>query len=116
MRHRRRGKILDRKKGPREALLRNLAAQVVLYEKVKTTESKAKAVKPLVERMITLGKNPSLHTRRLMQTFFYTEHPVKKIMEELGKRYKDRNGGYTRIIRLGQRQGDGAKMVQIELV
>lgn len=116
MRHRKKGTILDRKKGPREALLRNLAAQVILYEKVKTTETKAKAVKPLVEKMITVGKGSSLHARRLLSNFFYTEHPVKKILEELVKKYKDRSGGYTRIVRLGQRQGDGAKMVQIELV
>lgn len=116
MRHRKKGTILDRKKGPREALLRNLAAQVILYEKVKTTETKAKAVKPLVEKMITVGKASSLAARRLLGQFFYTEYPVRKILEELVKRYKDRSGGYTRIVRLGQRQGDGAKMVQIELV
>lgn len=116
MRHRSKVKILDRKKGPREALLRNLAAQIVLYEKVRTTEAKAKTIKPFVEKMITLGKKPSLHARRQLGSFFYTEHPVKKILEDLGKRYENRSGGYTRIIKLGKRQGDGASMVQIELV
>ena len=116
MRHRKKGKILSREKGPREALLRNLTAQVILYEKVRTTEARAKTVKPMVEKMITVGKEDNLHARRKLQAFFYTSHPVRKILEELNKRYKDRKGGYTRIVRLGQRQGDGAKMVQIELV
>jgi len=116
MRHRKKGKILDRKKAPREALLRNLAASIVLYEKVKTTEAKAKAVKPFVERMITKGKEDTLASRRQLMKFFYTEHPVKKILEVLGPRYKTRKGGYTRIIKMGPRKNDGAKMVQIELV
>ena len=98
------------------SMLRNLAAQVLLYEKVKTTEAKAKAVKPLVEKAITLSKKPSLHVRRELQTFFYTKNPVIKLFDDLSKRYQNRSGGYTRIVRLGPRQGDGAKMVQIELV
>ncbi len=116
MRHRKSGKILDRNKASREALLRNLAASVVLYEKVKTTEAKAKAVRPLVERAITSGKTSDLATRRKLMKFFYTEHPVNKILEELGPRYKERPGGYTRIVKLGARKGDGAEIVQIELV
>jgi large subunit ribosomal protein L17 len=116
MRHRKKGKVLDRAKAPREALLRNLAASVILYEKVKTTEAKAKAVKPMVERAITTGKKPSLAARRNLMRIFYTEHPVKKILEVLGPRYATRPGGYTRIVKLGTRQGDGANVVQIELV
>ncbi len=116
MRHRKKGKVLDRAKAPREALLRNLAASVILYEKVKTTEAKAKAVKPMVERAITTGKKPSLAARRNLMRIFYTEHPVKKILEVLGPRYATRPGGYTRIVKLGTRQGDGAQVVQIELV
>jgi large subunit ribosomal protein L17 len=116
MRHRKAGKILGRKKAPREALLRNLATSVILYEKIKTTEAKAKAVKPLVEKAITRGKTPTLASRRLLMKFFYTDHPVKKILEVLGPRYMERKGGYTRIIKLGARQGDGAAMVQLELV
>lgn len=107
---------MDRAKAPREALLRNLAASVILYEKVKTTEAKAKAVKPMVERAITTGKKPSLAARRNLMRIFYTEHPVKKILEVLGPRYATRPGGYTRIVKLGTRQGDGAQVVQIELV
>ncbi len=116
MRHRKKGKILDRKKAPREAMLRNLAASIVLHEKVKTTSAKAKAVKPLVEKAITTGKTNSLASRRRLLKFFYTDHPVKKILEVLGPRYEKRPGGYTRIIKLGHREGDGAEMVQIELV
>jgi large subunit ribosomal protein L17 len=116
MRHRKKGKILDRKKAPREALLRNLAASIVLYEKVKTTQAKAKAVKPLVEKSITTSKAGTLAARRNLMKTFYTEEPVKKLLEVLGPRYKERPGGYTRIIKLGPRQGDGAEMVQIELV
>ncbi len=116
MRHRNSGKILDRKKGPREALLRNLATSIVLFEKVKTTRAKAKAVRPLVERMITTGKRGGLVSRRKLSSFFYSENAAKKVLEELGPRYKDRAGGYTRITNLVRREGDGAEMVQIELV
>lgn len=116
MRHRKKGTILGREKAPREALLRNLAASVILYEKVKTTQAKAKAVKPLVEKAITSGKKPTLASRRKLMGFFYTEHPVKKIFEVLGPRYQSRSGGYTRITKIGSRKNDGADMVQIELV
>ena len=116
MRHRNKGKTLGRTKAPREALLRNLAASIVLYEKVQTTEAKAKLVRPLVEKMITKGKEPTLAARRELHSFFYTEQPVKKILEVLGPKYKTRPGGYTRITRLRTRQGDAAKVVQIELV
>ncbi len=116
MRHRKSGKKLGRKQGPRASLMRNLAASVVLYEKVKTTEAKAKAVRPLVERAITRGKKPTLAARRLLMKLFYTEPPVRKILEVLGPRYATRPGGYTRIVKIGPRQGDGGAMAQIELV
>lgn len=116
MRHQKKKVTLDRKKAPRVALLKNLAASVVLYEKVKTTRAKAKAVQPLVEKMITIGKDNTLAARRELLSFFHTENPVKKIMEDLGKRYAGRKGGYTRIIKLGNRAGDAAEMVSIELV
>lgn len=116
MRHRKKGKILGREKGPREALLRNLTASVILYEKVKTTAAKAKAVRPLVEHAITTGKAGTLHARRELLRYFYTEQPVKKILEVLGPKYQNRAGGYTRITKLGLRQGDAASVVQIELI
>lgn len=116
MRHRKKGTILDRKQGPRTALIKGLVTSILLYEKVRTTRAKAKAAQPLVEKMITVGKAGTLHARRELLKFFPIAHPVKKIMEELAPRYKDRTGGYTRMTRLGERQGDGAEMVQIELV
>ncbi|MBT5808583.1 50S ribosomal protein L17 [Candidatus Uhrbacteria bacterium] len=116
MRHRKKGKILGRPKASREALLRNLAASIVLHEKVQTTVAKAKAVKPFVERAITTGKTPTLASRRKLMKFFYTAHAVEKILDVLGPRYANRPGGYTRIVKIGPRKNDGADMVQIELV
>jgi large subunit ribosomal protein L17 len=116
MRHRNKNKILDRKKGPRELMLRNLAASILLYEKVKTTRAKAAAVRPLVERLITAAKVGDLNARRGLIKVLLQKNAVKKTLEVLGVRYKSRPGGYTRIIKLGTRAGDGAAMVQIELV
>ena len=116
MRHRKKGKILDRKKQPRKALLRSLATNLILYEKIKTTEAKAKAVKPIVEKLVTKGKANDLHARRELIKYLYVENAVKKVLEDLSPRYKDRKGGYLRIVKLNPRQGDGAKMAQIEFV
>lgn len=116
MRHRNKVKILDRKKESRKALLRSLATNLILFEKIKTTEAKAKTIKPIVEKLITKGKAGDLHAKRELMKYLYVENAVKKVLEELGPRYKERKGGYTRIIKLGTRQGDAAKMVQIEFV
>ena len=116
MRHSNKNKILDREKQPRELMLRNLASSILIYEKVKTTQAKAKAVKPLVERMITSAKKGDLNARRGLIKVLLQKNAIKKSMEVLGDRYKERSGGYTRIVKLGARQGDGAQMVQIELV
>lgn len=116
MRHRHSIPTLDRKKAPREALLRNLAMSVVLHEKVKTTSAKARAVRPLVEQSITIGKEGTLVARRRLHAIFYHVNAVKKVLEVLAPRYKDRQGGYTRITKLGRRQGDGAEIVQLEFV
>ena len=116
MRHRIKNKILGREKEPREMMLRNLAASILMYEKVKTTEAKAKAVKSLVERLITSAKKNDLNSRRKLISVLPQKMAIKKAMEVLGKRYEGRDGGYTRIVKLGARQGDGAKMAQIELV
>ncbi len=97
-------------------MFRNLATSIILYEKVKTTKAKAKSVRSLVERMITTSKTGTIAARRNIAKSLYGDNTVKKLIEELGPRYKDREGGYTRITALGQRQGDGAEMVQIELV
>ncbi len=116
MRHRKKGKILDRKKESRELMLHNLASSILIYEKVKTTEAKAKTVKPLVEKFITIARKGDLTSRRKLIAVLPQKLAVKKAMEVLGNRYKDKKGGYTRIVKLGARQGDGADMVQIELV
>ncbi len=116
MKHLKKGKILDRKIGPRKALLRNLATNLILYEKIKTTEAKAKAIKPIIEKLITKGKSGDLHARRELIKYLYLDNAVKKVLEDLSPRYKERKGGYTRIIKLGTRQGDAAKVVQIEFV
>lgn len=116
MRHRRIGKTLDRSSDARRALLRGLATSVILYEHVNTTLAKAKAVKPLVEKLITKGKTKTLASRRELMKTLMTESAVNKILEEIGPRYATRPGGYTRIIKLGARKGDGADVAQIQLV
>jgi large subunit ribosomal protein L17 len=116
MRHRKSKKPLDRKKGPRTALVRGLATSVILYEHVNTTLAKAKVVRPIVEKLITKGKDKSLHSRRELMRVLTVENAVNKVLEELGPRYKDRKGGYTRLIKLGVRKGDGAEIAQIQLV
>lgn len=116
MRHRNKTKTLARNATARKALLRDLATSVIVYEKIKTTQMKAKAVRPLVERLITTAKKGDLAARRELLSFFTTEQPVAKMMDVIGPRYKERAGGYTRIVKLGTRQGDAAPVVQIELV
>lgn len=116
MRHRKKTVILGREKGPREALLRNLATSVVLYERVQTTRAKAKAVQPLVERLITVGRHKKPNALKEIGKVLQTDGAIRKVLEELGPRYASRDGGYTRITRIGYRQGDAAEMVQIEFV
>jgi large subunit ribosomal protein L17 len=107
---------LKRDAGSRKALLRNLVTSVIEHERVVTTVPKAKAIKPLVDKMITLGKRDTLHTRRQAAAFLETPASVKKLFDTLGTRFGQRPGGYTRIVRLGFRKGDGAEQAMIELV
>jgi large subunit ribosomal protein L17 len=116
MRHRNKKKILSRKRGPKKALLKNLASSVLIYEKVKTTEAKAKVVRSLVEKMITLAKRNNLAATKALIAALPQKMAVLKAIEVLRERYKARTGGYTRIIKLNSRPGDGARMVQLELV
>lgn len=116
MRHKNKVKTLDRPKEARELMLRNLASSIIIYEKVKTTEAKAKAVRPLLEKLITTAKKNDLTARRTLLKFVLQPKAVNKALEVLAERYKDRAGGYSRIVKIGPRQGDGAKIVQIELV
>lgn len=116
MRHLKAGSKLKRDSGSRKSLLRNLVTSVIEHERVVTTVTKAKAVRPLVDKMITLGKRDTLHTRRQAASFLETPASVKKLFDTLGTRFGQRNGGYTRIVRLGFRKGDGAEQAIIELV
>jgi large subunit ribosomal protein L17 len=116
MRHRVGTKKLKRDVGSRKALLRGLVTSVIEQERVITTVPKAKAIKPLVEHMITLAKRDTLHTRRQAAAFLETPKSVKKLFDTLGTRFGQRNGGYTRIVRIGIRKGDGAEQAMIELV
>jgi large subunit ribosomal protein L17 len=116
MRHRRAGFKLKRDGGARKALFRNLITSVILEERVVTTVPKAKAVKPLIDKMITLAKRDTLHSRRQAAAVLETPASVKKLFDTLGTRFGQRNGGYTRIVRLGWRKGDGAEQAVIELV
>lgn len=115
MRHRKKKITLDRKGEPRKALLTHLAESLILFEKMRTTKAKAKAVRSMVERMITKAKKNNLAVRReLAKIIRY--NCVKKLIEELGPRYKERTGGYTRLTIIKNRVGDGAEEALIELI
>jgi large subunit ribosomal protein L17 len=114
--HRIAGRKLGRPTDHRLALFRNLVTDLLRYEKIITTEAKAKEVRPLAEKVITLGRRGNLHARRQALRTVYDKKMVEKLFAELGPRYSDRPGGYTRIVKLGPRQGDGARMAQLELV
>jgi large subunit ribosomal protein L17 len=116
MRHRVAGKKLGRKTPHRVAMFRNMVTSLFDKERVRTTLDRAKAVRPIAEKMITLGKRESLHARR--QALAYVKDPavVAKLFETLAPRFSQRHGGYTRIIRLGFRDGDGAQMAYLELI
>ena len=117
MAHRIDGRKLGRKTGPRKALYKNLTVAVLRYEQVKTTEARAKEVRGQVERMITLAKDGSLAARRRIVSELPDEPLViDKLMNEIAPKYGDRNSGYTRLVRIGQRAGDAAPIVQLELV
>ncbi|HLF70785.1 MAG TPA: 50S ribosomal protein L17 [Dehalococcoidia bacterium] len=100
----------------RLAMFRGMVTDLLRYEQIKTTEAKAKAIRGLAEKMITLGKDGTLPARRRALGYIYDKDVVGKIFDDLSERYADRNGGYTRIVRLGPRLGDGAVLVQLELV
>ena len=116
MRHKRSGFKLKRDIGARNSLLKGLVTSVIENERIVTTVPKAKAARPLVEKMITLAKRDTLHTRRQAAAFLETPAAVKKLFDKLGTRFGQRNGGYTRVVRLGWRKGDGAEQAMLELV
>ncbi len=116
MRHRVTGKTLGRTAQSRKALMRGLATNFFLAEKMETTEAKAKALRPIVEKYITTAKKGDLAARRRVAAYLYTPGAVKKLMDDIAPRYTDRPGGYTRITKTDRRLGDGAEMAVIELV
>jgi len=115
-RHKYQNRKLSRERGPRKALLRGLATSVILYERVKTTLPKAKEIRPIVEKLITAAKKGDLAAIRSLSSYLYGENAVQKLVTEIAPIYKDRKGGYTRIVKLGNRPGDNAPVAIIELV
>ncbi len=116
MRHRKAGKKLSRNASHRKALMRNLVTELLRHGKIKTTLAKAKAMRSPAEKMITLGKRGDLHARRQAFSFIQSKDVVHKLFDTIAAKYADRNGGYTRIYKLGQRRGDAAPIAVIELV
>jgi len=116
MRHNIAGRRLGRSSSHRRALYRNLVTDLLRYEKIITTEAKAREVRGIAEKMITLGKKSGLHAYRQALSFVTDTKVAEKVFSELGPRYKERPGGYTRIVKLEPRPGDGAPMAQLELV
>lgn len=116
MRHLVKGKRLRRNTAQRRALLRSLVTSFLEKERVRTTLAKAKATRPVAEKMITLAKKDTLHTRRLALRFIYKKPVVKKLFDDIGPRFSERPGGYTRIVKIGPRAGDGADMAILELI
>ncbi len=116
MRHRVAGRKLSRPTDHRLALYRNLVTDLIRYEKIVTTEAKAKEIRGMAEKLITLGKRGDLHARRLALARVYDPRLVDKLFHVIAPRYAERPGGYTRVIKLGPRQGDAAPLAQIQLV
>ena len=116
MRHRRAGKKLGRDSAHRKALYSNLAGALIEHGRIKTTIAKAKEVRPIAEQMITLGRRGGVHSRRQALKFLRSQDVVHKLFSDVGPRFKDRERGYSRIVRIGPRLGDAAEMAYLELV
>ena len=116
MRHRKAGRQLGRDSAHRRALYRNLVTELLRYERITTTDAKAREIRPIAEKMITLGRRGDLHARRQALRYIYDRYVVEKVFDDLAPRMADRPGGYLRITRLEPRKGDGAKMAVIETV
>jgi len=116
MRHRKTGRKLNRTPSHRKALLRNMATDLLEHEEMVTTLPKAKELRPYAEKLITLGKKESLHARRRALSLIRRKSVVAKLFDDLAPRYAKRSGGYTRIVKLGNRKGDAAPLAMIELV
>lgn len=115
MRHRKKGRQLSRTASHRTATLRNLATSLLLHERIRTTEAKAKELRPFVEKLITLGGVDDVHSRRRVRRHISDREALQKLFDDIGPRFRERPGGYTRIMKLGARKGDGAELAIIEL-
>lgn len=116
MKHHKKNRKFGRETGQRKALLRSLTRSLVVHGKIKTTEAKAKEIRPMVEKMITRGKNPTLANHRLLISNLAGDTRTAKKVETIAQKYTDRAGGYLRIVKMGARKGDGAEMAVIEFV
>jgi large subunit ribosomal protein L17 len=116
MRHHRSGKKLGRDSAHRKALYSNLTSALIEHGRIRTTEAKAKAVRPIAEQMITLGRRGDVHARRQALAYLRSQDVVHKLFSDVGPRFADRPGGYSRIVKLGPRLGDAAPMAYLELV
>ena len=116
MRHRKKGRALSRTASHRKATLRNMATSLILHERIETTTAKAKELRPFVENLITLGRQGDLHARRLAGRSIADRQVLGKLFDDVGPRFSERPGGYTRILKLGTRRGDAAEMALIEFV
>lgn len=116
MRHNMHGRKLGRTSAHRKAMFRNQLASLVEHERIRTTLAKAKELRPIAERLVTRGKNDSVHSRRLVARWISERSLVKKLFDEIAPRFSERSGGYTRIVKLGTRKGDQAEMALIEFV
>ena len=116
LRHKISGRQFGRASGPRRAMFRIMVTDLLRHGQIKTTVAKAKAIRPLTEKMVSLGKGGTLHDRRQAAAFITDKSVVKAVFDEIAPRFEERNGGYTRITRLGVRTGDAAEMALIELI
>jgi len=116
VRHHRSGKKLGRDSAHRKALYANLTASLIEHGRIRTTETKAKAVRPIAEKIVTLGREGTIHARRQVLAYIRSQEVTHKLFSEVAPRFKDRPGGYTRIVKLGPRQGDSAPMAYLEFV
>jgi len=116
VRHRKKGRKLSRTPSHRKATLRNMAASLFLHERIETTSAKAKELRPYAERLITLARRGDVHSRRLAARKIHDRNVLGKLFDDIAPRFSERPGGYTRILKLGNRKGDAADMSLIELV
>lgn len=116
MRHRKKGRSLSRKPQHRKATLRNLATSLFRHERIRTTEAKAKELRPFAEKLVTLAKQDDVHSRRRAGRHIQDREILTKLFDDIGPRFEGRDGGYTRVLKLGARKGDGAEIALIELI